>query len=140
MTTRRPGRRRARRTVDEPPSGALRVRVHAGQDPLTGRRHTLVEVIPPGPKAEKLAEEARTRMLNEVDERQNPRTNATVDQLLDRYMKTLDVGRSTHGMYAKYLEKHVRPFVGRLKAGAQPSVGPPLQRRSTRSACGPRSL
>ncbi len=118
MTTKRPGRRRARGTVDELPSGALRVRVHAGQDPLTGRRHTLVEVIPPGPKAEKLAEEARTRMLNEVDERRNPRTNATVDQLLDRYLKTLDVGRSTHGMYTKYLEKHVRPFVGRLKAGA----------------------
>ena len=77
-----------------------------------------MEVIPPGPKAEKLAEEGRTRMLNEVDERRNPHTNATVDQLLDRYMKTLDVGRSTHGMYVKYLEKHVRPFVGRLKAGA----------------------
>lgn len=100
------------------PSGALRVRVYAGEDPLTGRRHDLVEVVPPGPKSATLAEEARTRMLSQVDERRNPRTSATVDQLLDRYLDTLDVGRTTHRMYTRYLEKHVRPFVGRLKAGA----------------------
>src|SRR5918998_1600403 len=37
---------------------------------------------------------------------------------LPRYLETLDAGRTTRRMYAKYLEKHVRPFVGRLKAGA----------------------
>ena len=58
------------------------------------------------------------RLAAQVDERRNPRTSATLDQLLDRYLATLDVGRTTHRMYAKYLEKHVRPFVGRLKAGA----------------------
>lgn len=118
MTQPRPGRRRRRGTVDQLPSGALRVRVYAGEDPLTGRRHDLVEVVPPGPKAATLAEEARTRMLSQVDEHRNPRTSATVDQLLDRYLVTLDVGRTTHRMYTRYLEKHVRPFVGRLKAGA----------------------
>lgn len=118
MTRSRPGRRRQRGTIDELPSGALRVRVYAGEDPLTGKRHDLVEVIPPGPKAATLAEAARARMLAQVDEHRNPRTSATLDQLLDRYLETLDVGRMTHRMYAKYLEKHVRPFVGRLKAGA----------------------
>ena len=96
----------------------MRVRVYAGEDPLTGKRHSLVEIIPQGPKAATLAEAARVRMLSQVDERRNPRTSATLDQLLDRYLETLDVGRTTHRMYAKYLEKHVRPFVGRLKAGA----------------------
>ena len=118
MTRPKPGRRRQRGAIDELPSGALRVRVYAGEDPLTGKRHSLVEIVPPGPKAAKLAEAARTRMLAQVDERRNPRTSATLDQLLDRYLETLDVGRTTHRMYAKYLEKHVRPFVGRLKAGA----------------------
>lgn len=94
------------------------MRVYAGADPLTGKRHNLVEVIPPGPKAATLAEAARVRMLAQVDERRSPRTNATLDQLLDRYPETLDGSPTTHAMYAKYLEKHVRPFVGRLKAGA----------------------
>ena len=57
-------------------------------------------------------------MLAQVDERRNPRTSATLDQLLDRYLETLDVGQTTHRMYTRYLEKHVRPFIGRLKAGA----------------------
>jgi hypothetical protein len=75
MTRSRHGRRRQRGTIDELPSGALRVRVYAGTDPLTGTRHDLVEVIPPSPKAETLAEAARTRLLSQVDERRNPRTN-----------------------------------------------------------------
>ena len=116
MTRARPGRRRQRGTIDELPSGALCVRVYAGTDPVSGRRHDLVEVVPAGPQAERLAEEARTKLLNQVDERRNPRTIATVDQLLDKYLETLDVGRTTHRMYTRYLEKHVRPFVGRLKA------------------------
>jgi integrase len=95
------------------------VRVYAGKDPVSGRRHDLVEVVPPGPKAATLAEAARTRFLNQVDEEQrNPRTSASVDQLLDRYLETLDVGRNTRRAYTGYMRKHVRPFVGHLKAGA----------------------
>jgi integrase len=46
----------------------------------------LVEVIPPGPDAARLAEQARTRLLSQVDEQRNPRTKATVNQLLDRWL------------------------------------------------------
>ena len=38
-----------------------------------------------GPRAAAEAEKVRTRLLHEVDERRNPRTKATVMQLLDRY-------------------------------------------------------
>ncbi len=31
------------------PSGALRVRVYAGVDPVTRRRHDLIEIVPAGP-------------------------------------------------------------------------------------------
>ncbi|GAA1858264.1 hypothetical protein GCM10009836_43080 [Pseudonocardia ailaonensis] len=114
-------RKRSRGSVDLLPSGAYRVRVYAGVDAVSGGRNDLIEIVPPGPRAQKQAEEARTRMLNEVDERRNPRTAATLDQLLDRYLMMIEVGASTKVMYERYLQKHVRPFLGRMKAGA---IGP----------------
>ncbi|ODU02804.1 MAG: hypothetical protein ABS81_16340 [Pseudonocardia sp. SCN 72-86] len=92
--------------------------VYAGIDAVSGRRHYLREVIPAGPKAASEAEKVARRLAAQVDERRNPRTATTVDQLLDKYLETLDVGVTTHRMYTRYLEKHVRPFIGRLKAGA----------------------
>ncbi|MFE2618241.1 hypothetical protein ACFXA2_32020 [Micromonospora chalcea] len=58
--------------------------VYAGVDPISGKRHYLTEVIPAGRTAAKEAEKARTRLLAQVDERRNPRTRATLDQLLAR--------------------------------------------------------
>lgn len=67
-------RKRQRGTIDSLPTGALRVRVYAGLDPLTKRRHDLMEIIPAGPDAPLEAEKARTRLLSQVDEQRNPRT------------------------------------------------------------------
>jgi hypothetical protein len=72
--------------VEELASGALRVRVYAGVDPVTKQPHYLRETIPAGPNAWTLAEQTRTRLLNEVNERRNPRTSSTVTQLLRRYL------------------------------------------------------
>jgi hypothetical protein len=74
MTRSNGSRRRQRGGIDTLPSGALRVRVYAGLDPLTRRRNYLIEVIPPGPTAAREAEQARTRLLLQVDEKRNPRT------------------------------------------------------------------
>lgn len=115
---RAPRRKRARGGIEELPSGALRVYAYAGIDPLSGKKNYLREVIPPGPKADDEAEKALRRLLTKIDERRHPTTNASLDQLLDRYLEMLDVGNGTRKMYVKYLEKHVRPFVGRLKAAA----------------------
>jgi integrase len=41
--------RRPRGSIDELPSGALRVRVYAGVDPVSKRRHDLIEIIAPDP-------------------------------------------------------------------------------------------
>jgi hypothetical protein len=109
---------RRRGGIEELPSGALRVSVYAGVDPVSGRRHYLRETIPAGAGGQKAAEKALRRLNHQVDEQRTPRTSATLDQLLDRYLETLDVGRTTHRMYTRYLEKHVRPFLGRTKAGA----------------------
>ena len=71
------GKSRARGHIETLPSGALRVSVYAGVDAFTKKRHNLVEVIPPGPNAERAAETARQRLVLEVSEDRNPRTSAT---------------------------------------------------------------
>jgi integrase len=109
--------RRSRGGIDTLPSGAIRVRVYAGIDPLTKRRNYLTEVVPAGPKAEAEAERVRTRLLNQVDEQRNPRTRATVNQLMDRYLEILNVEPSTRRAYVGYIDKHIRPQLGRLMVG-----------------------
>ena len=54
-------------------SGALRVRVYAGHDPLTKKRHTLVETIPAGPRRSEAGRGvALDRMQREVADRPAP--------------------------------------------------------------------
>lgn len=107
-------RKRQRGFVEELPSGALRAKVYAGIDPVSKRRRYLTETIPPGPEAAKSAEKALTRLVNQIDERKNPRTTATVNQLLDRWLDVLDVEASTRRGYVSKIDKHIRPFVGSL--------------------------
>lgn len=84
MATSNGRRKRQRGEIETLPSGSLRVKVYAGEDPISGKRHYLTEVIPAGRTAAKEAEKTRTRLLAQVDERRNPRTRATLDQRLDR--------------------------------------------------------
>lgn len=124
-----PRKRRPQReqgSIDELPSGALRIRVYADQDLLTGKRHNLVETVPAGPKAWKEAEAVRRRLLTAVHERRNPRTSATVDQLLDRYLDEHQGGARTVSGYREYVDKHVRPFIGgRRSATSTPTSSTP---------------
>jgi integrase len=100
-------RSRSRGTIDELPSGALRVRVSAGVDPISKRRMYLTEVVPAGPRTGQEAERIRTRMLSQVDERRSPRTRATFGQLLDKWLEVLDVDPSTRWGYANKGLLHV---------------------------------
>lgn len=110
--------RRARGSVEELPSGAYRVRVFAGVDPVTGRDHYLRETVPAGPRAAKEADKVRTRLLAQVDERRHPRTNATVTQLLDRHLKEARLEVNTASTYRGLVDKHVLPFLGSAKVGS----------------------
>ncbi|MBV8993506.1 MAG: tyrosine-type recombinase/integrase [Pseudonocardiales bacterium] len=110
--------RRQRGSVQELPSGALRVSVYAGIDPLTGGRHYLRETIPPGPTAGADAQKVMRRLANQVDERRNPRTNATVDQLLDRHFELAELEVNTLTNYRSLADKHIRPLIGSVKVGA----------------------
>jgi integrase len=117
-TSRSRRQRRVRGTVEELPSGALRVSVYAGIDPLSGRRHYLRETVPAGPTAVAAAEKVRRRLANQVDERRNPRTSATVEQLLDRHFEMLDIERDTVENYRRLARLHIRPLIGGQKVGA----------------------
>jgi len=110
-------RKRQQGSIDELPSGALRVRVYAGADPITKKRHDLVEVVPPGPKAWDQADAVRRRFLDDIMQRRSPHTTATLDQLLDRYLDQHPGGKRTVTGYCEYVDKHVRPFVGKRKVG-----------------------
>ena len=71
----------------------------------------------PGPTAKRTAEATRKRLLNEVAERRNPRTKATVDQLLERYLDQFDGAPNTLTLYRGYVRNHISPFLGHLKVG-----------------------
>jgi hypothetical protein len=111
------GRKSQRGNLEVLASGAIRVRVYAGVDPFTGRDFYLKETIPAGPDALDIAEKTRTRLLNQVDEGRNPRTQATVDQLMDRYLEVLDVDVNTRRSYEGYIRNHIRPLLGKLPLG-----------------------
>jgi integrase len=106
------GRSRTRGGVEQLPSGSLRVSVYAGIDPVSKKRHYLVETVPAGPSAARDAERARTRLLNQVDERRNPRTKATVNQLLDRWLEVVELETTTRNSVVGRLNRHVRPVLG----------------------------
>lgn len=108
---------RSRGQVEPLPSGSLRVSVYAGIDPISKRRHYLTETVPAGPKAAATAEKVRTRLLKQVDDRRAPRTSATVDQLLDRYLEMLDVEPTTRERYESCIRTHIRPMLGPLPVG-----------------------
>ncbi len=112
MATKSADSRTQRGEIETLPSGALRVRVYSGLDPLTGKRVYLTETVPAGPKAVKQAEKIRTRFLAQVDDRRSTRTKATVDQLLDRHFDELDVEEQTKNDYRSLAANHIRPLIG----------------------------
>jgi hypothetical protein len=72
------------------------------------------------------AEAALTRLLNQVDEQRSPKTEATVNHHVDRWLEMLDVERRTRIGYIGKIEKHIRPDAREppLRAiAASPSTG-----------------
>jgi integrase len=99
------------------PSGALRVSVYAGIDPVTGKRHYLKEIVKAGPKARREAEAACNRLLSQVAEKRNPRTSATVDQLLERYLDQFAGSPNTLELYRTHVRNHISPCLGHVRIG-----------------------
>jgi integrase len=110
--------KRQRGLIDRLPSGSLRVRVYAGIDPVTRKRHYLSETVPPASTERETlreAERVRTRLVNQVDERRNPRTRATMGELLDRWLDVVKIEPKTRQGYIAKIEKHIRPVLGQTQ-------------------------
>ena len=129
-------RRRPRGNITWLPSGSARVGVYGGIDQLSGKEIRLRETVRARASHRETEREAlrvQTRLLNQVDERRSPRTEATVNELLDRWLDVIDVERKTRVNYIGKIEKHIRPTlgrhaVGRLKAEAVEGLYAQLRR------------
>lgn len=62
------------------------MRVYAGVDKVSRRRLNLTETVPAGPKAWGHAEEIRAQLVRQVEDGRHPTTDATVAQMLQRYL------------------------------------------------------
>jgi integrase len=120
MPSSKPRVRRARGNVSWLPSGGARVTVYGGIDQLTGKRIQLRETVAAREtqrETEKEADKVRIKLLNQFDERRSPRTEATVNELLDRWLDVIDIEKTTRTGYVGKIEKHIRPTIGRLAVG-----------------------
>lgn len=112
MATRTCRKRGERGSIDQLPSGLLRVRVYVGIDPVTKRQLYLSETIAPGPSAKRQAQKALTRLLGQVDERRAPRTRVTLTQLLHEYLQVANLDPGTLRGYQRNRKNHIDPLLG----------------------------
>ena len=55
--------------------------------------------------------------MSQVDEQRNPRTRATVNQMLDRHLEMLGVEETTLDSYESFVRNHIRPLIGDVAVG-----------------------
>ncbi|MFL6184118.1 MAG: site-specific integrase, partial [Actinomycetes bacterium] len=89
---------------------AWQVIVHAGRDPLTGKRRNLTGTA----RTKREAQALRARLLTQVNEGRRPVTDATVAQLLERWLEMADLAWSTRVTYRGYIERTILPTLGQL--------------------------
>ena len=94
-----------------PPAGnAWQVIVHATRDPLTGKRRNLTGTA----RTKREAQALRAPLLTQVDEGRRPATDATLAQLLERWLEMADLAWSTPVTYKGYIERTILPTLGHL--------------------------
>ncbi|HEX4907127.1 MAG TPA: site-specific integrase, partial [Actinomycetes bacterium] len=89
---------------------AWQVIVHAGRDPVTGKRRNLTGTA----RTKREAQALRARLLTQVDEGRRPATDATLAQLLERWLEMADLAWSTRVTYKGYIERTILPTLGHL--------------------------
>ena len=81
--------RRSRGNIYWLPSGSARVTVYGGIDQLTGKRIQLRETVKARAtqrETEREADKVQTRLINQVNERRSPKTEVTVNVLIDKLL------------------------------------------------------
>jgi len=89
---------------------AWQIIVHAGRDPLTGKRRNLTGTA----RTKREAQALRAQLVNQANEGRRPPTDATVGQLLERWFEMADLAWSTRATYRGYLDRTILPALGRV--------------------------
>jgi integrase len=97
--------------IQQLPSGAFRVSVYAGTDPLTGRQIRLRRTC----RTERAAEIELGKLLEQAAAGREPETAATVEELLNRYVQVADWDLSTRKANEWYIRRTIKPALGRLQ-------------------------
>jgi integrase len=84
--------------------------VHAGHDPITGKRRNLTGTA----RTKREAQALRARLLNQVNEGKRPAADATVAQLLERWLEVADLAWSTRVTYQGYINRTILPALGEV--------------------------
>jgi integrase len=93
-------------------NGSYQVIVYAGQDPLAGKDRRLTGTA----QTRKEVERLRTRLLSEVDEGRVSGNNATVAQVLQRWLETVDREFTTRQANEALIATKILPALGAVPA------------------------
>jgi len=97
--------------IEQLPSGSWRAKVYAGIDPLTGREIRLRRTC----RTERAAQVALGQLLEQAEAGRQPERNATVAELLDRYVQVAEWELSTREANEGYIRRTIKPALGRLQ-------------------------
>jgi integrase len=97
--------------IQQLPSGSFRVSVYAGTDPLTGRQIRLRKTC----KTERAAQIELGKLLEQAAAGRQPETDATVAQLMDRYLEVADWEASTRKANEVYIRRVIKPALRHLQ-------------------------
>lgn len=93
----------------------LRVVVHAGTDPVTGKRSYIRETINgTGKAAYKRAERALNKLLSQVDDQRSAPSSVEFSFALREWMRTNEIEESARHTYQGYIDRTIRPALGDL--------------------------
>ena len=85
--------------------------MYAGTDPLTGREIRLRRTC----KTERAAQIELGKLLEQAASGRQPETDATVAQLMDRYLEVADWDLSTRKANEVYIRRVIKPALGHLQ-------------------------
>jgi len=100
--------RRSRGHIETRPSGRFRVKVYAGDDPLTGKQNYLTKTT----DTYREAEIELTKLLGQVDENKHPRTAVTVSQVVAQWLEVAELADTTRQRYEGLVRLYIEPTLG----------------------------
>jgi integrase len=92
---------------------ALRIKVYAGYDPVTGKRVYLRETIQGTSQAAwKRAEKKLNEFIVQVDKQRSTPSEVRLDHAINRWLATNELEDSTRKTYVGYIERTIKPALG----------------------------